>query len=62
MRKNHVYYRYAEVVLGYAEAQNEAVGPDQSVYDAVMLSTRPGTDLLSRYGLSQAEMRGSNSP
>ena len=30
-----ILFRYAEVLLGYAEAQNEAVGPDQSVYDAV---------------------------
>ncbi|HOP58638.1 MAG TPA: RagB/SusD family nutrient uptake outer membrane protein [Bacteroidales bacterium] len=56
---NHVYYRYAEVVLGYAEAQNEAVGPDQSVYDAVnAIRQRPGTDLPPLpAGLSQAEMR-----
>lgn len=27
--------RYADVLLGYAEAQNEAVGPDQSVRDAI---------------------------
>lgn len=27
--------RLAEVLLNYAEAQNEAVGPDQSVYDAI---------------------------
>ncbi|NLV18408.1 MAG: RagB/SusD family nutrient uptake outer membrane protein [Bacteroidetes bacterium] len=56
---NHVYYRYAEVVLGYAEAQNEAVGPDQSVYDAVnAIRQRPGTDLPPlATGLSQAEMR-----
>lgn len=30
-----IYLRYAEVLLNYAEAQNEAVGPDGSVYDAV---------------------------
>ncbi|MBS1602664.1 MAG: RagB/SusD family nutrient uptake outer membrane protein [Bacteroidetes bacterium] len=30
-----VYMRYAETLLDYAEAQNEAVGPDQSVYDAI---------------------------
>ncbi|SDF56817.1 RagB/SusD family nutrient uptake outer membrane protein [Chitinophaga filiformis] len=30
-----IYLRYAEVLLSYAEAQNEAVGPDASVYDAV---------------------------
>jgi hypothetical protein len=30
--QNYVYYRYAEVLLNYAEAQNEAAGPDASVY------------------------------
>lgn len=30
-----IFIRYAEVLLNYAEAQNEAVGPDQSVYDAI---------------------------
>jgi hypothetical protein len=30
-----VFMRYAEALLNYAEAQNEAVGPDQTVYDAV---------------------------
>jgi hypothetical protein len=56
---NHVYYRYAEVLLGYAEAQNEAVGPDPSVYEAVnAIRQRPGTDLPPLpSGLSQAEMR-----
>ncbi|MBN2863312.1 MAG: RagB/SusD family nutrient uptake outer membrane protein [Bacteroidales bacterium] len=56
---NHVYYRYAEVILGYAEAQNEAVGPDASVYEAVnAIRTRPGTDLPPLpAGLSQSEMR-----
>lgn len=32
---NLIFIRYAEVLLTYAEAQNEAVGPDQSVYDAL---------------------------
>ena len=32
---NLILMRYAEVLLGYAEAQNEAAGPDASVYDAV---------------------------
>lgn len=32
---NYVYFRYAEVLLNYAEAQNEAVGPDASVYNAI---------------------------
>jgi hypothetical protein len=30
-----IYLRYAEVLLNYAEARNEAVGPDATVYDAV---------------------------
>ena len=32
---NAILIRYAEILLTYAEAQNEAFGPDQSVYDAV---------------------------
>ncbi|WP_345950860.1 RagB/SusD family nutrient uptake outer membrane protein [Mucilaginibacter sp. PAMB04274] len=32
---NFLFFRYAEVLLNYAEAQNEAVGPDASVYDAI---------------------------
>jgi hypothetical protein len=32
---NYTFFRYAEVLLSYAEAQNEVVGPDPSVYDAV---------------------------
>nr|WP_295870295.1 RagB/SusD family nutrient uptake outer membrane protein [uncultured Chitinophaga sp.] len=30
-----IYIRYAEVLLNYAEAQNEAAGPDAGVYNAV---------------------------
>jgi hypothetical protein len=30
-----IYIRYAEVLLNYAEAQNEAVGPDATVYSAI---------------------------
>ncbi len=57
--QNFVYTRYAEVLLNYAEAQNEAVGPDASVYEAVnAIRTRPGTDLPELApGLSQDEMR-----
>ena len=44
--RNHVYYRYTEVLLNYAEAQNEAMGPDVSVYEAInAVRTRSGTDL-----------------
>jgi hypothetical protein len=32
-----VYLRYAEILLTYAEAQNEAVGPDGTVYNAINL-------------------------
>ncbi|MCC8197299.1 MAG: RagB/SusD family nutrient uptake outer membrane protein [Tannerellaceae bacterium] len=39
------FFRYAEILLNYAEAQNEALGaPDQSVYDAV-------NDICARAGL-----------
>ncbi len=54
---NYQFYRYAEILLSYAEAQNEAVGPDASVYSAVntvrervLLPSLPA-------GLSQADMR-----
>lgn len=32
---NSIIWRYAEVLLNYAEAQNEAVGPDATVFDAM---------------------------
>lgn len=32
---SYIFFRYADVLLMYAEAQNEAVGPDASVLDAV---------------------------
>lgn len=54
---NFIYYRYAEVLLGYAEAQNEAVGPDASVYAAInQVRTRGNIPNLPQ-GLSQDEMR-----
>ena len=54
---NYIILRYAEVLLGYAEAQNEAVGPDQSVYDAIN-KVRARVDLPPlEEGLSQDEMR-----
>jgi hypothetical protein len=57
--RNYVYYRYAEVLLNYAEAQNEAVGPDASVYEAInAVRERPGTDLPPLIaGMTQDEMR-----
>lgn len=54
---NYIYFRYAEVLLGYAEAQNEAVGPDASVYSAInQIRTRAGIPNLAA-GLTQAQMR-----
>ncbi|WP_343672716.1 RagB/SusD family nutrient uptake outer membrane protein [Chitinophaga sp.] len=54
---NFIYYRYAEMLLGYAEAQNEAVGPDATVYDAInQIRARAGVPALSA-GLNQDAMR-----
>ncbi|MGE5944465.1 MAG: RagB/SusD family nutrient uptake outer membrane protein [Flavobacteriales bacterium] len=50
------YFRYAEILLNYAEAQNEAVGPDASVYDAVN-QVRARAGMPDLVGLSQSEMR-----
>lgn len=51
------YLRYAEVLLNYAEAQNEAVGPDGTVYDAVnAIRFRAGMPELPK-GLSTDSMR-----
>ena len=55
--QNYYVIRYAEVLLSYAEAQNEAVGPDQSVYDAVnAVRDRVSMPHLPE-GLSQHEMQ-----
>jgi len=58
-RQPWIYFRYAEILLIYAEAQNEAVGPDASVYEAVnTIRSRPGVNMPALpAGLSQAEMR-----
>ncbi|WP_242204246.1 RagB/SusD family nutrient uptake outer membrane protein [Aestuariivivens insulae] len=50
-------FRLGEILLNYAEAQNEAVGPDASVYDAInQLRSRAGLPGLPS-GLSQSDMR-----
>lgn len=52
-----VYFRLGEMLLNYAEAQNEAAGPDASVYDAVnQLRARVSMPALPA-GLTQAQMR-----
>lgn len=56
---NFIYMRYAEILLSYAEAQNEINGPDQSVYDAVnQVRQRPSVEMppLSA-GLTKEQMR-----
>ncbi|MBE7170889.1 MAG: RagB/SusD family nutrient uptake outer membrane protein [Williamsia sp.] len=51
-----IFIRYAEVLLNYAEAQNEAAGPDATVYDAInQIRARSGQPPLA--GLSQADLR-----
>lgn len=57
--QNWIYFRYAEILLNYAEAQNEASGPDDSVYDAVnKIRSRNGVEMPPLpAGLSQDEMR-----
>ncbi|WP_177217070.1 RagB/SusD family nutrient uptake outer membrane protein [Pedobacter insulae] len=54
---NFPIFRYAEILLNYAEAQNEAVGPDGSVYSAInAIRTRSNMPVLP-VGLNQTEMR-----
>ena len=56
---NPIVIRYAEVLLTYAEAQNEAVGPDQSVYDALnKIRKRPSVNMPDiPSGLTKDQMR-----
>ncbi|WP_272621416.1 RagB/SusD family nutrient uptake outer membrane protein [Allomuricauda sp. AC10] len=52
-----IFMRYAEVLLNYAEAQNEASGPDGTVYAAInQIRQRAGLPDLEA-GLGQSEMR-----
>jgi hypothetical protein len=52
-----IFLRYAEVLLNYAEAKNEATGPDASVYAAInQVRTRAGQPNLTA-GLTQTAMR-----
>ncbi|HYF69603.1 MAG TPA: RagB/SusD family nutrient uptake outer membrane protein [Ohtaekwangia sp.] len=52
-----IYIRYAEILLNYAEAQNEAVGPDESVYNAINLIRQRADMPDLPEDLSQDEMR-----
>jgi len=54
---NFIIFRLGEVLLSYAEAQNEAAGPDASVYSALnQLRTRAELPPLMA-GMSQSQMR-----
>ncbi|MEI6142308.1 MAG: RagB/SusD family nutrient uptake outer membrane protein [Mariniphaga sp.] len=55
--QNYIFYRYAMVLLNYAEAQNEAVGPDASVYNAVNLIRRRSNLQDVAAGLDKTAMR-----
>ena len=57
--QNFVRYRYTEVLLNYAEAQNEAAGPDNSVYEAInAIRSRASTNLPDlQPGLTKDQMR-----
>lgn len=52
-----IIFRYAEVLLSFAEAQNEAYGPEQSVYDAVNLVRERSELPPLKSGLSKEDMR-----
>jgi hypothetical protein len=58
-RQPWFYIRYAEILLNYAEAQNEAVGPDASVYAAInSIRSRQSVNMPPvTPGLTQAQMR-----
>lgn len=57
VRRPWVLFRYAEILLIYAEALNEASGPSVEVYNAVnAVRTRAGMPGLPN-GLGQADMR-----
>lgn len=52
-----IYLRYAEILLNYAEAQNEFAGPDATVYNAInLIRGRAGMPELP-LNLTQDEMR-----
>lgn len=54
---NFVFYRYAEVLLNFAESQNEATGPNADIYAAVnAVRQRAGMPVLPT-GLTQTQMR-----
>lgn len=57
--QDFVFLRFADILLMYAEAQNEAAGPDASVYTAInSIRSRPGVGMPPLpAGLSKDAMR-----
>jgi len=57
--QDYIIFRYAQVLLIYAECKNEASGPDQSVYNAVnLVRARTGVNMPALpAGLDKAGMR-----
>lgn len=54
---DYMFIRYADVLLMYAEAQNEASGPDDSIYDAVnQIRRRAGLPEIPD-GLTKSQLR-----
>jgi len=54
---NYIILRYADILLMYAEAQNEATGPDASVYSALnLVRTRAGMPSVAT-GLTKEQLR-----
>jgi hypothetical protein len=58
-RQPWFYFRYAEILLNYAEAQNEAAGPDATVYAALnTIRSRASVNMPAvPEGLGQEQMR-----
>jgi len=56
---NFIVFRYADVLLMYAEAKNEVSGPDNTVYDAIdQVRARPGVNMPAiPTGQTQASLR-----
>lgn len=56
---NFIYFRYAEILLDFAEAQNEANGPDAGIYAAVeSIRKRAGLQPFTlKAGLTQQQLR-----
>ena len=54
---NYIYFRYGEILLNYAEAQNEAAGPDATVYSTInQIRIRAGMPNIPA-GLTKDQMR-----